>query len=266
VVWLNNAFRLLQLPLGLFGVGLATVALPTLAGHATAGISPEFKNALSRNLRFVALLSLPSAVGLAMLAYPIMSVIYEHGAADVSKNPYHIPNCASALQAYAIGLLFFAGLKVIQPAFYAVERRFVPMVVSIICVAVSAVLNWIFVIKLKWGHQYLALSTSISAALNFALLFLVMRHYAKGLHGRELGLSMLKLLAAVLCMAGVCGLAHLTVLSGWLHYALWLRIVALGGTIAVAAAVYFGVSNVLKNEEVAVFASVLRRRLTRPSK
>jgi putative peptidoglycan lipid II flippase len=62
VVWLNNAFRLLQLPLGLFGVGLATVSLPTLAGHATAGISPGFKNALAKNLRFVALLSLPSAV------------------------------------------------------------------------------------------------------------------------------------------------------------------------------------------------------------
>ena len=81
MVWLNNAFRLMQLPLGLFGVGLATVSLPTLAGHATAGISPEFKSTLAKNLRFVALLSLPSAVGLVMLADPIMSLIYGHGAA-----------------------------------------------------------------------------------------------------------------------------------------------------------------------------------------
>lgn len=259
VVWLNNAFRLMQLPLGLFGVGLATVALPTLAGHATDGISPEFKSTLAKNLRFVSLLSLPSAIGLAMLAEPIMSVIYGHGAA--ARNPVHIPMCALALQTYAIGLVFYSGLKVIQPAFYAIERRFVPMIVSVVCVLTSAVLNWLFVIKFKLGHQYLALSTSITAALNFVLLFLAMRHYAKGLHGRELLNGLLKLGAAALCMAGVCWLAQATVLAGWSHYTLWLRLAALGVTIAAAAAAYFGVNMLLKNEEVAVFSSLLRRKL-----
>lgn len=259
VVWLNNAFRLMQLPLGLFGVGLATVALPTLAGHATAGISPEFKSTLAKNLRFVALLSLPSAVGLVMLAEPIMSIIYGHGAA--ARNPEHIPMCALALQTYSLGLVFYSGLKVIQPAFYAVEKRFVPMIVSVICVTISAVLNWLFVIHYKLGHQYLALSTSITAALNFGLLFLAMRRYAKGLHGRELLSGLLKLSASALCMAGVCWLAHVTVLSGWSHYAFWLRVITLGGTIGAAAVVYFGVNMMLKNEEVAVFTSVVRRKL-----
>jgi putative peptidoglycan lipid II flippase len=261
VLWLNNAFRLLQLPLGLFGVGLATVSLPTLAGHATSGISPEFKFALAKNLRFVALLSLPSSIGLMMLAEPIMSVIYGHGAAG--KDPIHIHMCALALQTYAIGLVFFSGLKVIQPAFYAVEKRFVPMVVSLICVAISAVLNWMFVIKFKLGHEYLALSTSITAALNFALLFLAMRRHARGLHGRELLNGFIKLVIAASCMAVVCWLAQVTVLGGWAHYAFWLRLVTLGGTIAVAAAVYFGVNVLLKNEEVAVFASVLKRKVGR---
>ena len=261
VVWLNNAFRLMQLPLGLFGVGLATVALPTLAGHAAQGISPEFKSTLAKNLRFVALLSLPSAIGLAMLAEPIMSVIYGHGAA--ARNPEHIPMCALALQSYSLGLVFYSGLKVIQPAFYAIERRFVPMIVSIICVTTSAVLNWLFVIQFKLGHQYLALSTSITAAMNFGLLFLAMRHYAKGLHGRELLSGLLKLGASSLCMAAVCWLAHATVLSGWAHYALWMRLATLSVTIAAAAGVYFGVNMLLKNEEVEVFAGVLRRKLGR---
>ena len=106
------------------------------------------------------------------------------------------------------------------------------------------------------GHQYLALSTSISAALNFALLFLAMRRYAKGLHGRELSSAWLpSSLASVLCMAGVCWLAQVTVLGGWAHYGFWLRLVTLGVTIAVAAVVYFGVNMLLKNEEVAVFSA-----------
>ena len=101
------------------------------------------------------------------------------------------------------------------------------MIVSVICVTISAVLNWLFVIHFRLGHQYLALSTSITAALNFGLLFLAMRRYAKGLHDRELLSGLLKLSASALCMAGVCWLAHVTVLSGWSHYAFWLRVITL---------------------------------------
>jgi len=261
VVWLNNAFRLMQLPLGLFGVGLATVALPSLARSATDGISDEFRRTLAKNLRFISLLSLPSAVGLIMLAVPIMSLIYGHGAA--AKNPVHIPMCALALQAYCLGLVFYSALKVIQPAFYAIDRRFVPMVVSFICVALSALLNWLFVIKWKYGHEYLALSTSITAALNFTLLFLFMRHFTKGLYDRELFSGLAKLAVAATCMAAVCYGALHTILAGWGHYGFPLRVVTLGTTIAIAAVVYFMVNIALKNEEVAVFTSILKRKLGR---
>jgi len=261
VVWLNNAFRLMQLPLGLFGVGLATVALPSLARSATEGVSDEFRRTLAKNLRFISLLSLPSAIGLIMLAEPIMSLIYGHGAA--ARNPVHIPMCAIALQAYCLGLVFYSALKVIQPAFYAIERRFVPMVVSFICVALSALLNWLFVIKWKFGHEYLALSTSITAALNFILLFFAMRHFAKGLHSRELLSGLIKLAVAATCMAAVCWGALHSILSGWGHYGFPLRVVSLGATIAVAAVVYFGVNVALKNEEVAVFTAILKRKLGR---
>jgi putative peptidoglycan lipid II flippase len=257
VTWLYSAFRLMQLPLGLFGVGLATVSLPSLARLATHGIGDSFRDTLSKAIRMGALLSVPSAVGLAVLAEPIMSVVYGNGAA--ARNPLHVPGCAAALQTYALGLVFYSGLKVLQPAFYAIEKRFVPLIASVICVLVTAVLNYLFVIRWHLDHRYLALSTSITAALNFALLFLAMRRFAGRLHGRELMRFSGKILVAAACMAAVCWGARLTLLAGWTGYGLPLRILTLGATIAVAAGVYFGVSVLLRNHEV----EDIRRRVLR---
>jgi len=261
VTWLNYAFRLMQLPLGLFGVGLATVSLPSLARMATEGVSAEFRGTLSKNLRFVALLSLPSAVGLYVLAEPIMSLIYGNGAAK--DNPLHVPMCALALQGYAIGLLFYAALKVLQPAFYAIDRRYVPMTVSIICVLVSAALNYLFVIHFKLGHQYLALSTSLTAALNFSLLFYFMRRSSGGLHEKQLLVTLIKLLVSAALMVVVCIAAQKTLLASWETYTLTMKAVTLGGTISMAAAVYFGANLLMKNEEATAFASVLLKRFIR---
>jgi putative peptidoglycan lipid II flippase len=259
VTWLNNAFRLMQLPLGLFGVGLATVSLPTLSRLAANGINDEFRATLSKALRMGALLSLPSAVGLIILAQPIMSIIFEHGRA--LENPLLIPMSALALQTYAIGLVFYSGLKVLQPAFYAIEKRFVPLVVSIICVATCGVLNYLFVIQWQLGHQYLALSTSLTAALNLILLFVYMSRYAKGLGGRELAITGVKLLVSAAIMAGVCLLAQNTLLAGWQGYGFLLRCVTLGATIGLAAAAYFGANLLMKNEELGDFTGSLRRKL-----
>ena len=259
VTWLNNAFRLMQLPLGLFGVGLATVSLPSLARMASSGISDDFRNTLSKALRMGALLSVPSAVGLGMLAEPIMSVIFEHGRAR--ENSALIPMSALALQSYAVGLVFYSGLKVLQPAFYAIEKRFIPLIISIICVLTSAGLNALFVFKWHLGHHYLALSTSINAALNMLLLFIAMRKYATRLGGRVLGVTAVKLIVSASAMAVVCWLAQTTILAGWKGYSFWLQIIVLSTTIAAAAVTYFGVNIALKNEEVGDFLGGLKRRI-----
>ena len=261
VTWLNNAFRLMQLPLGLFGVGLATVSLPSLSRMAINGISDDFRVTLNKALRMGALLSLPSAVGLAMLAEPIMSLIFEHGRAR--ENELLIPMSALALQTYSIGLVFYSGLKVLQPAFYAIEKRFIPLIVSIICVVASGALNYLFVMHFKLGHQYLALSTCISAALNMGLLFYFMSMYANGIGGRKLLATGLKLSLSALVMAGICWAAQVTVLAGWTGYAFWLRCLALSLTIGLAAIAYFGCNMLLKNEEVEDFLGGLKRRVKR---
>ena len=123
---LNIAFRLMQLPLGIFGVAIGTVTLPLVSKSAALGNTAEFRAILARGMRLAFLLTVPSAIGLAMLASPIISVIYQHGrfTAEMTQET------AGALQYYAIGLVAYAALKVLTPAFYAIGKRNTPMVVS----------------------------------------------------------------------------------------------------------------------------------------
>src|SRR5205823_4893648 len=122
VSWLNIAFRLMQLPLGIFGVAIGTVTLPLVSKSAARGDTAEFRTILARGMRLAFLLTIPSAIGLAMLASPIVSMIYQHGrfTAEMTRQT------AGALQFYAIGLVSYAVLKVLTPAFYAIGERNTP--------------------------------------------------------------------------------------------------------------------------------------------
>src|SRR5213595_2180772 len=174
VSWLNIAFRLMQLPLGIFGVAIGTVTLPLVSRTAALGDMTGFRSALAHALRLVTLLTIPAAIGLIFLAQPIISVIYEHGrfTAEATRQT------AGALQFYAIGLAAYSAVKVLAPAFYAIDRRYLPMVVSIFSIVVNFILNWFFMFKVGLGHRGLALSTSLVALTNFVLLYIMMRKYA----------------------------------------------------------------------------------------
>lgn len=259
VMWLNNSFRLIQLPLGLFGVAVATITLPAMSRLSTEGITGGFKETLARGLKLVFLMTLPSAVGMSLLAEPIISIIYQHGAFTSEDTAM----TALALRTYAWGLVFYSGIKVIQPAFYAIERRYIPLIVSIAAVVVSVGCNYLTVYRWKLGHDYLALGTSLSAGVNFTLLFLAMRSVAKGIQGRELALNMLKLLVSCLAMGGVCILARHTILGDFMERSLIGKIVTLGVTISAAAGVYFVVNALLKNEEVGDMKRIFLRKLRR---
>ncbi|WP_051945626.1 murein biosynthesis integral membrane protein MurJ [Verrucomicrobium sp. BvORR106] len=259
VTWLGQAFRLVQLPLGLFGVAVATVTVPAMSRLATEGITPEFKHTLVKGIKLVFLMTLPAAVGLAILAEPIVGLIFQRGRSTY----YDTQMSAIALQSYAWGLVFYSAIKVIQPAFYAIDKRFVPLKVSFVAVAVSAIMNTLTVFVFKLGHEWLALSTSVSALVNFSLLFLAMRKIAGRMQGRSLAINVGKLLIAVVCMAGVCWLGQVTILSDWRHQHTAMRLVSLFVTIGGAAAVYFGVNALLRNEELDGFKAIVMRKLGR---
>jgi putative peptidoglycan lipid II flippase len=184
VSWLNIAFRLMQLPLGIFGVAIGTVTLPLVSKSAALGNTAEFRATLARGMRLAFLLTVPSAIGLAMLASPIISVIYQHGrfTAEMTRQT------AGALQYYATGLVAYAALKVLDASVYAVGKRNTPMVVSFLAIGANLFLNWLFTFRLGWGHRGLAFSTGLVATINFLLLYTLMRRpYAPPRNAPDVG-------------------------------------------------------------------------------
>lgn len=257
--WLANAQRLQQLPLGLFGVAVATVTLPMLSRLALEGITPAFRGALAKGLRLVLFLTLPCAVGLSLLAHEIVSILFEHGkftAADVTAT-------AAPLQAYAFGLVFYSAIKVLQPAFYTIGKRFIPMLVSLGIIALTATMNSITVFILHWDHTALAWGTAIGLAVNFATLYLCMRKFASGLETTSLVQSLIRLLIGIAAMGAVCWGAKLTILVGWAKMSFLMQAASLSGTVGVAAIVYFFITQKLRVEEAGEFIGIISKRFKR---
>ncbi|MBC8127662.1 MAG: murein biosynthesis integral membrane protein MurJ, partial [Gloeobacteraceae cyanobacterium ES-bin-144] len=245
VSWLSYAFRLMQLPIGVFGVAVATVTLPALARSAVGGIGDVFRPTLAKGLRLVAFLVLPSTIGLALLAQPIVSVLYERGAFDAADRA----QTAVALRAYGYGLVCYAWLKVLQPAFYAIDKRWLPMMVSIFALVLNLGFNWFFVFVMHWGHESLALTTSITASVNFLILYIAMRKFAGDLGTPELLNMLVKIGVAGGAMAGVCVAANRYLFTDLSHMSLWQRAGGLMLTVGVAAVVYFVIASLLKVSE-----------------
>lgn len=256
LTWLSIAQRLQQLPLGLFGVAVATVTLPMLSRLATEGVTPAFRGTLAKGLRLVLFLTLPSAVGMALLAPEIVSVIFERG----KFTTYDVMQSVGPLRAAAFGLVFYACIKVVQPAFYTIGRRFVPMMASLGVIAFTATANCITVFALGWGHTAIAWATALGLLLNFLTLYLSMRKFAEGLETRSLLQALVRLLIAIAAMVGICLASKHTLMADWSHLGFLARCGLLGLTIGAAAAAYFAVTKVLKVDESSEFLSLLGRR------
>ncbi len=259
IAWLNIAFRLMQLPLGIFGVAVATVTLPLVSRSAAVGNTGEFRSALAHSIRLVLLLTIPAAIGLIILAEPIIHLIYEHG----RFTPYATVQTAAALRFYAIGLAGYSADKVLAPAFYALNKRYVPMFVTLTSIAINFSLNWLFTFYLHWGHRGLAFSTSMVAITNFIFLYSMMRHYTGRLETGAMFQTIAKLLFAGIGLAAICWLASTFFFSVQVHLAAWKNFLALMITIAVGAGVFFGAAYVLGIAEVHDVVELVRRRFRR---
>lgn len=259
VSWLGMAFRLMQLPLGIFGVAVATVTLPALARAAREGWTPAFNRQLAMGVRTVFALTLPAALGLSLLAEPIISVIFERGRFDVTDRLM----TADALRFYAVGLIFYGGIKVVQPAFTAIDRSFVPMYVSLASIGINAGVNYWFVFVLNKNHAWLALSTGIVAAVNFFALVIVLRTLVGTLHEWAFVRTALRATSAAAVMVVVCLAGNHLLLAGWDDFSQLRRIVFLGGLIGLAGAVYLGLCHFWRVEEVSNYVGGLYRRFRR---
>jgi putative peptidoglycan lipid II flippase len=253
---LNGAFRLMQLPIGVFGVAVATVTLPAMSLAATGKLGDEFRGVLARGIRLVTFLVLPSALGLCFLAEPIISALFQHGKFTADNRLV----TAAALRGYGLGLLAYSWLKVLQPAFYAADRRWVPMLVSFFAIALSISSNWYFVVVRGMGVEALALTTSIVATVNFGILYFAMSRITSGLETRTLAFLFAKLVTAGLAMVGVCLLADRWVFYDLTAMSSLARIGGLAVVIPLAGGIYFVIARLLGVEEALEFTEILARR------
>ena len=207
VSWLNYAFRLMYLPIGLFGVSIATAALPELARHAAENDLAGMRRTLSSGLRMMLMLNVPATVGLVALASPVVALLFERGrfALDHSTGP-----TAAALMFYAPGLLGYSAVKLASPAFYALRDSRTPVLVSVASVMVNLVLNITLVRVI--GYRGLALGTALAAIFNASMLLWLLSRRLNGLEGRRVAVALGKIVVASLVMGAA---AYGT--EAWLH-------------------------------------------------
>src|SRR3989440_2153392 len=257
--WLTVAFRLMQLPLGIFGVALGTVALPLLARMAATGNTEAFRSELARGMRLTFLMTIPASVGLMMLAEPIISVLYQHG----RFGAHETAEAAGALRFYAIGLCGYAALKVLVNAFYALDRRKTPMVVSFLAVGLNLLLNWIFTLHLGWGHRGLAFSTACIATTNFLILYGLMRRHLGYLESRAMLKLLLRIAIASTVLWGICWAGAHVLLADWATQRFWPKLAALSAVIAAGAGAFLVCATALGIGELRDITNAVKRRLRR---
>ena len=240
VSWLYYADRLMEFPTGMLGVALGTILLPSLSKAAADDNADRYSALLDWGLRLTFLLALPSAVGLAVLATPLVTTLYHYGAFSVAD----VAATRGALIAYAVGLIGLILVKVLAPGFYARQDLRTPVRIAIVTLIATQVMNAMFVRPL--GHAGLALSIGLAACMNAALLWrgLVRRGSYQPRPGWPVFLA--KLLLAVLAMgAAIWSLAPAD--AQWLELQArpWLRVATLGGIVGAGVLVYFAMLGAL---------------------
>jgi putative peptidoglycan lipid II flippase len=202
VSWLNYAFRLMQFPIGLFGVSLASATLPVVSALWVRKDVEGVERTLTQSLKQVFAINLPASAGLAFLGVPILELIFQYGRFQASDTRA----TALALAMYAVGLTAYSAVKVLVPACYALGNTRVPVLSSFLAVAVTIVLNLIMV--RPFGYWGLALGTSVAALVNSAFLLIAVRKLIEAGGGRfpyrPLITSFLKHLTIALVMGVVC--------------------------------------------------------------
>ncbi|HLH44296.1 MAG TPA: murein biosynthesis integral membrane protein MurJ [Bryobacteraceae bacterium] len=260
VSWLSYAFRFMQLPLGLFGVAMASATLPSISRSAAQGNMEEFRRTLSHSLAMVFLLTLPSSLGLIVLGKSIIGAIYQGGRFQV----YDTQQTALALSCYSIGLMGYAALKVLTPAYYALGDARTPMLVSLASILVNYSVASTMIRVAGLRHAGLALSTSAVALSGFALLFMILRKRLGGIYGRALLTQVFRVGVASAAMAAVVALSS-RAMENRLGVSQLARLADLAVSIPLGVAVYYGACRWLRIGDIDLairaFAAPVRRRL-----
>ncbi|HUF90780.1 MAG TPA: murein biosynthesis integral membrane protein MurJ [Candidatus Limnocylindria bacterium] len=254
ISYLYYADRVMEFPLGVFGVALASASLPAMSRLAAAGDTAGVAATLGFALRLSVFVSLPATVGLVILSEPIIRVLFERGlftAADTAATAY-------ALVWYSVGLTGFAGARIVAQAFYAVGQPGTAVRLGIMAIAVNVVSA--LALMTPMAHAGLALASSIGAFANLAGLVWVARRRFGPIGGRAFAASTARVLVGCVPLAAWCLLARwlIPAAGGAAPTAVWVAAAVTGG-----AVLFIGVSGAVGSPELAVLSRALPWRRSR---
>ena len=253
VTSLFYANRLVQLPLSIFGIAVAVAILPSISRAGARGEDDAVRETLMHGMRQSFFLIAPAMAGLLLLREPIVRLLFERGAFDASITD----RASTALLYYGLGLLSFAWVRIIVQGFYAVQNTKTPVIIASTCMFLNILLNCALVGPL--GFRGLALSTSISFTLNFALLYALLGNRFGPLWDRDFLAGLSRMVLAVLIMGAVVYGIELRAEMHLGNETFLARFMLVALPVTAGALVYGVVCWALRMPELRQFTSVLRR-------
>ncbi|WP_438269694.1 murein biosynthesis integral membrane protein MurJ [Neptunomonas phycophila] len=234
VSWLYYSDRLSELPLGVFGIAISTVILPSLSRKHASQSTDSFAHTLDWAVRMILLIGLPSAVALVMLAEPLIITLFKYGA----MTERDVAMSAMSLRAYGVGLLAFMLIKVLAPGYFSRQDMKTPVKIAIQAMVANMVFNLLLIFPFQ--HVGLAAATSMSAFLNAGLLLRGLLKEGVFVWQPGWGLYLVRLVVALLTLASVIYWLSPSV-TQWLAADIWSRAVLMGRVVGVGVVAYFAV-------------------------
>jgi putative peptidoglycan lipid II flippase len=254
ITYLYYSMRLIQFPVGIFGVAMGMAVLPALSEHAVKGDFDRLREDFSFALRLLFFIAVPSMAGLVALREPIVNLLFQRGQFDYAATR----GTAEALFFYAIGIWSIVGVRVITATFYSMQDTRTPVKIAAVGVASNLLLSLVLMGPLK--HSGLALANSLASGINFLILFIFLK---KKLHHIDAG-KIAKSFSQIVLSSFVMGLAGWFLLRG----ELWTKsgsaatkAVYLSGTMIICIIIYVTVNSLVKNEELQYVRGMIMKKL-----
>lgn len=256
VTYLYYSMRLIQFPIGIFGVAMGMAVLPALSEHAVKGEMDKLRDDFSFALRLLFFITVPAMAGLIALREPIVNILFQRGVFDYSATA----GTAQALLFYSFGIWAIVGVRVVTASFYSMQDTKTPVKVAVIALLTNIIISLILIKPLK--HSGLAFAHAIASSVNFILLFYLLRKKLHRIGARKIMMSFLKIITSSLIMG----------VAGWflLRGAIWKeggkiieKAYYLSGTMMVCVIIYFFMSYLLKSEELGYVFDMMKRKAER---
>jgi putative peptidoglycan lipid II flippase len=253
ITYLFYSMRLIQFPVGIFGVAMGTAVLPTLSAHAVKGDMDNLRSDFSFALRMLFFITIPAMAGLIVLREPIVNLLFQRGKFEYAATV----GTSQALFFYSLGIWAIVGVRTVTACFYSMQDTKTPVKIAVVGMLTNVAVS--LLLMKPMNHNGLALANTVAATVNFSMLFFMLRKKLGRVDGSKIAASFIRISAA----SGVAGLTcwFVTRSDIWTGGGMAIEKTAvMVGMITLFLAMYFLVTYVLGSEELRYLARMYRER------